>query len=479
MLNGLHCINQRNILSNEHQKMSESEAKSVNPIAFILQTIGPTIVIIVVDILLYPFTRYVVNRFNRRINLHLFTIFGTFLIIFMFHAEAIIPTVMGVIGYFLLELNPIIPIVYAFIFSSAIHIYCMLKVTKGWQWMVDGITMIIFQKIMMTSLDLYHGRKLKQGLKVRPIHSRVALEKKMSLEEWISYIFTPYGSASGPVYCYKVHDYILTIGEKPKLSDESISHKTAFKKFISLPFWILFSFFALKITPISFYKKPFFVNSNVVVRLLLMLVCTFFHTVRYFTAWVSVEAGIYETGVAESGLCDFDDISNLTIFDVLMSKSVGVWLQKWNHSAHIFWKNYFLYPLLDSGVKYSIANPSVFVASALWHGFHPVYYMLLPEMLASTTADRIIHSLFGDTDNFSLPMKVLNTFWVWLSMFDTTASWWYRTYDSYFFVKKSNDYLGTILVFLVFIIFEVLSIFKKPLPKNTKKEESKTKDKSE
>lgn len=451
--------------------MSEAEGKGLNPVAFIIHTIGPTIVIIVIDILLYPFSRYFIKRFNRSTNLHIFTIFGSFLVAFMFRMEAIIPVLMGVISYFLLELNPIIPSVFAFLFSSAVHIYCMLKVTKGWQWMVDGITMIIFQKIMMTSIDLYHGRKLKQGQKVRPIHSRVALEKKMSLEEWISYIFTPFGSASGPVYCYKVHDFILSVGERPAISDDSVSHKSALKKFISLPFWVLFTFFALKITPISFYKKDFFVNSNVVVRLLLMLVCTFFHTVRYFTAWVSVEAGIYETGVAESGLCDFDDISNLTIFEVLMSESVGVWLQKWNHSAHIFWKNYFLYPLLDNGVKYSIANPLVFVGSALWHGFYPVYYLVLPEMLAATTADRLIHSLFGSTSGFALPFKLLNTFWIWLSMFDTTASWWYRTYDSFFFVKKSNNYLGTIIVFSVFAVLKIISLFKKPIPKKPKAQE--------
>ncbi|KAH0795539.1 MBOAT family protein [Histomonas meleagridis] len=441
-------------------------------LAALVQTFGSMLINVVADVLLYPISRYLLPKLSRNANLWFHAIFGVSLAIAMFGVEFLIPLAMAISTYFMLELNPIITIIYSFIFSSGANIYCMVNIAKGWKWMVNSCTLIMFQKIMSTTLDLYHGRKLKKGEKLRPFHERVALDKKMNLIEWISYVFTPFGATSGPHFNYKIHEYILETGTRPHVSDDSISHSYAKKRFYSIPLWVILTIVAMKITPISFYSKPFYVNSPVVIRLLLTIFCTFFHTIRYFVAWQSVEAGIYETGAGESGLCEIDDISNLTVFDVLASDTVATWLQRWNHSAHIFWKRYLLYPLLDHGCPYWVANPTVFAVSAMWHGFNPVYYLLLPEMVASQKADSLIHQMFGDVANNSpLPIRIIYRFWIWMSMFNATSTWWYRTADAFFFVRKSNGYLGTIITFSNCIIMYILSLVIKP--KNKKEDEKK------
>ncbi|OHT13908.1 MBOAT family protein [Tritrichomonas foetus] len=433
---------------------------------FVIAAIGPTVVVIIADLLLYPFARYILPKLNYKQNVWTQFIVGFSLALFIFKKQIITPIIMALVTYFILDWNPFFTISVAFIFSSAVHIYCMVTITTGWQWMVNSITMIMFQKVWMTTVNIFYGRKIEKGEKVRPIFEKSALKEKPPLLEWMTYVFSPFGSTSGPNSCYKIQEFTFGVGERPRISDDSKSHKAARKRFYMTFFWLVVSFISIKYANIEFYKRPIYVNANYIGKLLLMMVCTLLHTVKYFSAWQSVEAGLYETGAGESGITEFDDISNLTIFDVLMSDSVGIWLQRWNHSAHIFWKNYLLYPLLDLGVKYSLANPLIFVFSALWHGFHPVYYMLLPEMLAATTADQLINGMFPNLiKNGNFVVVLIYRFWIWMSMLVTTSTWWYRSADAFFFVRKSQDYFGTILIFIVFAVVKVTSLFIKVKPR--------------
>lgn len=447
---------------------------------FIIQAIGPTVVVIFMNLLLYPFSRYILPRLTYSQNVIIEFIVGFSLTIWIFKVQTVIPVIMAVLSYIILDWNPFFTIAASFIFSSAIHIYCMVTISRGWQWMVNSITMIMFQKIWMTTLNVYYGKKVKAGEKVRPQLAIPALDAKPPFFEWFTYLFTPFGAFSGPVTCYKIQEYIFKAGERPRISDDSESHKAARKRFYMTFFWIIFSYISLKYAKIEFYSKPFYVNSSLPIKVILMMVCAFLHTIKYFSAWQPVEAGLYETGCAESGLCNFLDISNLTIIDVLMSDSNGIWLQRWNHSAHVFWKNYLLYPLLDLKVPYWIAHNLIFVFSALWHGFYPVYYMLLPEMLMATTADQLINGMFPDLlTKGNIFVRILYRFWIWMSMLVPTSTWWYRTADAFIFVRQSQKYFGSFLILLVLILAKITSFFVKVKPRKRKvaQNETETKEK--
>lgn len=448
---------------------------------FIVTYIGPTVVVILADLFLYPFSRYILPRLKYKQNVWVQFIIGFSLSLFIFKSQTIIPVVMAFVQYFLLDKNPLYEIIVSFLFSSAIHIYCMVTISKGWQWMVNSITMIMFEKGWMTAVNIYYGQKIKRGEKVRPALLQTSLEKKPPLLEWFTYCFTPFGAFSGPITCYKIQEYTFGVGERPRISDDSRSHKEAQKKFYLTPLLIVLSYLSMKYANIEFYSRPIYVNAPLILKVPLLVFCALLHTIKYYSAWHSVEAGIYETGAAESGIGQFDDISNLTVWEVLMSDSNGIWLQRWNHTAHLFWKHYLLYPLLDKGVKYQIANYSTFIGSALWHGFYPVYYMLLPEMLAASTADRLINGMFPNIlTKGNLFVRILYRFWIWMSMMVPTSTWWYRSADAFIFVRKSQHFLGPILIFAVLIIAKVLTIFipikskprRVPVPADKPKEDS-------
>lgn len=470
--------------------MSSVALDFTKKLLFIVTYIGPTVVVICADLFLYPFSRYILPHLKYKQNVWIQFIIGFSLSVFIFKYQTIIPIVMSLVQYFLLELNPLYEIIVSFLFSSAVHIYCMVTISKGWQWMVNSITMIMFQKGWMTAVDIYYGKKIKKGDKVRPALYKTSLQGKPSLLEWLTYCFTPFGGFSGPITCFKVQQYMFGVGERPKISDDSRSHKEARKKFYLTFLLIILSYISMKYANIAFYSRPIYVNAPLPLKVVLMVFCGLLHTIKYYSAWHSVEAGIYETGVAEAGIGEFYDISNLTIWDVLMSESNGVWLQRWNHAAHLFWKHYLLYPLLDKGVPYQIANYSTFLGSALWHGFYPVYYMLLPEILAASTADRLINGMFPNILSSNIFVRIIYRFWIWMSMMVPTSTWWYRSADAFIFCRKSQKFLGPILIFVILIIAKIMTFFipikKKPRripnqnpPKEEPKEEEKEKQKED
>ena len=470
--------------------MSSGVFEITKKLIFIVTYIGPTVVVICADLFLYPFSRYILPHLKYKQNVWIQFIIGFSLSIFIFRYQTIIPIVMAFVQYFLLDLNPLYEIIVSFLFSSAVHIYCMVTISKGWQWMVNSITMIMFQKGWMTAVDIYYGKKMKNDEKIRPALKQTSLPGKPPLLEWLTYCFTPFGAFSGPITCFKVQQYTFGVGERPRISDDSKSHKEARRKFYLTFLLIVLSYISMKYGNISFYYSPLYLNAPLPLKVVLMVFCGLLHTIKYYSAWHSVEAGVYETGVAEAGIVAFDGVSNLTVWEVLMSDSNGIWLQRWNHSAHLFWKHYLLYPLLDKGVKYSYANYSTFIGSALWHGFYPVYYMLLPEMLAASTADRLINGMFPDIlTKGNIFVRIIYRFWIWMSMMVPTSTWWYRSAEAFIYCRKSQKFLGPILIFVVLIVAKILTFFipikskprKVPNPSNPPKEpkEEAPKDKEE
>jgi hypothetical protein len=129
------------------------------------------------------------------------------------------------------------------------------------------------------------------------------------------------------------------------------------------------------------------------------------------------------------------------------------------------------YPLKDAGVPYFIAHNSTFVGSALWHGFEPVYFLMLPEMIAAVFADELLLKYFP-VDKMSRLGRVMYGAWIVGSMYTATSTFWYRTYYAFFFVRNSHCWSGTIMIFTVLIVMGAYSlIVGKPRSARSKKEE--------
>ncbi|KAH0791972.1 MBOAT family protein [Histomonas meleagridis] len=340
--------------------------------------------------------------------------------------------------------------------NTAVNLYQKLKACESWDFEVTAIVMILFNRIVITTFNLYDGRQIKEGKTIkREFAKRLALEKKPSLIDWFAYCLTPMGGNSGPAFEFKIFDYILTVGNRPKISANSKSRKYSIERFFSSIFWSIFNLLFMSKFQISFYSQPWFLRQNVFIRFLLSIICTIGQLCRYYPAWHPVESAIYETGVCETPLVeDFYDCSNMGLIQLLKTPSVGAWLQVWNHTSHIFFKRYLFYQLKDNGFSYTFSHHSVFVVSALWHGFDPVYLMLLPEVVSSSVADQLIQKYFQPNSSSKISFALYH-FWKIASMSNATSTFWYRTFDSFFFVRKSIGYLGTIMSFSMFIIMNV------------------------
>lgn len=442
-----------------------------------LLDIGVVAFLVVMNAALWPISSFILPKIkSKTAQVYFHLIYGVFLSVVLFKQQIIYPIAFAVISYFVIDKGPVIGCSFALFFNTLTNLIYKLQDTNTWEFEVTCMTMIQFQRICSTSFNIAHG---KQETFKRPFYKPFAMKQKPSFLFWFAYLFTPIGAFSGPTFEYNLFDYILDCGNRPKIASNSRSRKMAIRRWLEGILFSVFNVLFMSSVGIGFYSQPFFLKSPTFVRLLLMLVCTCGQACRYFPAWSTIEASIYELGLGESELInDFYDVSNMSIFDLLASNSVGIWLQRWNHSSHIFFKRYLFYPLYDNNYGYAIAHHSVFIASALWHGFEPVYFLVLPEMICSTIADDLILQ-YLPYEKMPIWLKPIYHFWIILCMFNTTSTWWYRTYDSFFFVRRSVKYLGTIIIFTVFIIMFALSLIKPPKKRPRKKKEVKVEENTE
>lgn len=438
--------------------------------------IGPVFWLCMITISLMPLYRWVLPKIHSKLVHELFHIlFGLFLTWILYRTDFLISLGVIVFTYFILDKNPYVVAFVAMGINLGVNFYQKMKDSGAWDFEITAIVMILFNRIVETSFNLYYGRMIKEGKTIkRAFNKKFALLKKPTFLEWCAYCLTPMGGNSGPIFEFKVFEYILTVGERPKISPDSKSRKQANLRFFTGIFWSIFNIIFINKVQISFYSQPWFTRQNVFVRFLLSMACTIGQICRYFPAWHPVEAGIYETGVCETALVDdFYDCSNMGLIQLLTTPSVGSWLQTWNHTSHIFFKRYLFYPLLDGGYGYSFAHHFVFVVSALWHGFEPVYLMCLPELIASSVADQLINKYFPSSSR-GLLGNIFYHFFKATSMLNSISTFWYYTVDAFFFVRKSNGFIGTIMTFGVFIFMIIYSHIVKAPQSKPKEEEDKT-----
>ena len=393
-------------------------------------------------------------------------ILGVLFLFWLFDIDAFIAIGMAIITYFALDLPVGFCTIFALILNSLVQLKVIFFTRPGWSLEVAGCTMMIFQKVIATSNNLQAGKEIKNRLRPkREFNRRLAILEKPSLIRWLSYCLSFFGASCGPSYEYKIYEYTLSIGSRPPLDPNSKSAKVALRKYLSSFLSILSAGYILPLAKISFYQSEFYLNRSLPVRILLIFLLTILQFSRYLPAWHAVEAASYQFGIAESDLLlNFDDISNKELLVRIFSRSAGQWSQEWNHSTHLNLKRYIFYPLYDNGYGYFLAHNSVYIVSALWHGFHPVLYLGLPEMLFSTLADTIFLKHFPQSPNDPIWRKIIDVAWMWFAMLGPTCTWCYRTYSSFILVRNTVYWIPPLINVLAFVVAEIVQMVHKAPP---------------
>lgn len=450
----------------------------IEGLKFIWTNFGILAILFFTDLSLWPQARYLLPKIKSRTVASIYHIVtGLVFCAVLFEKQLFLAIGMVVTIWLTLGLPIYISIPVACAWNTIVHLYLIIFMGGQWKFEISCITMIVFHKALGTIFNLYHGKKLAKGEKIkRKFHEDMALKERPSFLDWCAFCFTPFGGNSGPAIEFKLFEFILEAGNREHIKDDSKDRSLARGRWIESIVMALINLFFMPYCKFSVYTSEWFSNLPIFVKPFMTLLITLGNITRYLCAWLNVDAAYYELGLGSCGIATYDDVTNGTIPKLLTSKTVGRWIQDWNHSAHLFWKKYLFYPLLDAGVPYVIAHNAVFAASALWHGFHPVFYMVLPEMLMATNADLIFDRQFPITDETPFWKTIPRRFWTITTMLNAISPWWYRSASAVITIKRANHW---ILPIYEFVVWSLATVYDKLHPVKRQKKAPAEKPKAE
>ena len=427
----------------------------------ILKNLSTVELYMFISAFLYPMARFVFPHIKSKyINALIHIIYGNILSFALFGIkDSLIMVAFIIISYFLLFLPPWIAGFIGFSMTMATHVYIVLQ---GVSWALDitGLSMVCFQKVFSLAWNLYDGKRLQEKKEVRKRASQLAVFERPNIFIYYAYLITPYGGFTNPFIEFKVFDYMLNIGNRkePLTSEDKY---LALKRFIEA--YLLSGFVAVTMKYMVWenYESQWYLNLNIVLKCFAIAALTAFSVTRYYCSWWVVESGYYAFGLASSNLYDNVkyEISNLSLLEVLDSRSCQDWMRRWNHTTHLFFKNYLYARLMAQGFSSAFGNFAVFFVSMAWHGCRPVYFLLLPESFLIMEADRVFCRKFPAKNIFWI---LIHDIFVCTTMLYCTSTWFYPWVHNFIYVRKSVYYLPTVFSILMFFALKFVKTPKKP-----------------
>jgi hypothetical protein len=404
----------------------------------------PTEVLLFLFILpLYPLTRFVLPHLkSRRAMLYFNLAYGLCLNLLLFRWRTLFAIVTAVIGYLAVEWTPLYTMFLMYGLNTATHLWHFLHVERAWTMEVTGSCMMILQRVVSLCYNIDDGRR-----KCR--HERFAtfsVATAPSALEFFAYVFSPFGAITGPFLEFRCFDFLCGIPTRAPIAADSPDRRRANLYFIgSITHAAVATMFGKYFTYENSYGSSFYLSSPRVVRMFLMTAISLYYGAKYYVMWYAVQAALLECGLNASRFAQEEDFSNVSVLYFLGSKTIGDWLQRWNHSAHLFLKNYLYIRFLDVGGNKTVGKLLVFVCSALWHGFKPPYYLVLIEMIYFSFGDLILLKRWPIAQDEPLWKEMLRHLYVMVSMFSAASAWWFGTWEAFRDIHASH-YWGPALI---------------------------------
>lgn len=293
-------------------------------------------------------------------------------------------------------------LLFSMIYLSAVHIYQLFVEDAN---SVDIIAplMVQTQKLSSLAFNINDGVKMSLGLPVlREYHKLSALDRRPRLLQLGGYLFCFHNCMVGPSMFFA--DYVRFIEGReserltdPVLQQRFLEHKDEIRLSRS-EVWkqvkLLVIHTLLTVWAFSNFKSENFISEEFVRRnffqkyIFLSIACFAFRQKFYF-AWTlscvaNLAAGFGFSGFDSQGFPEYGFATNIHFLPIELGTSTKTILDSWN-TATTRWLRECIY----DRVPKSYAVWSVFVASAVWHGFHPGYYLAFVSAALITVAGRI------------------------------------------------------------------------------------------
>lgn len=423
----------------------------------IIEKIGDTAPFFVSLATIYPISRFILPKIKRKTSI-LFHIFWGLPIALLCSGKSL-PIALGyiILAYFLLDLSPKQCGIINYCLNVALQAYGYFF-TRGWSLDLTVLTMVVCQKTISLCFNIADGTQNQEEIRKR--FAQVSVQKKPSFLEFAAYCLTPIGSFTNPFIEYKIFDFVLDRGERPEPTSDIDRHNANFKFFGSF-LWVFETLLVMKFVSYDWYYSDWYLNLNFLIRSLVVIVSSFLLVCRYFCVWWMVEAGLSEVGAFSSKIVPDDEASNLSFWKILQSGTIQNWMRNWNHTTHLFWKNYLMVRLLINKISPLLANRAVFIASCGWHGVRPVYFLMVPEMFLALQADASLDKAYPYQDIRSPVLRFIRKFWVAYEMLYTVSTWFYPSSSEFFYLRKTVYFFPSIISALVLIFSNIVLLKKK------------------
>jgi hypothetical protein len=374
---------------------------------------------------------------------------GVSFALILFQSKIVILLIAIVVGYFAISLPPLYAAIVVFTMNSIAHLMFQLY-NASWAMDVSGNLMCLVQRVISLSYNLEDGRQKSAGVKLkRKRWDDVALLEKPSFLEFFAYTITPFSSFGNPFIEFKLFSYALDCGFRPPLSEEDRTF--AFNKYIWSFFHAILQLFALNWTDESIYTAGFYANSSLPVKIFLMMVFSHLQLGRYIPSWYALEASLVALGLYSNDIIPGEECLNLDYTYVMSAPNCHEWMRRWNHTSHLFWKNYAYTRMLEIGVSMNLADAAVKLLSATWHGFRFPYYWMVPEALLIGHADSALADAFPLEIN-ATPWKTgLYHVWTLLEMTYCCCTFYYPSTRAYVEVRTTFYWTPIAMAFVVWV----------------------------
>lgn len=353
-------------------------------------------------------------------------IVGIFLGYFAFGIQIIHLFGLPFICYLLLRLlNPKIvqrwTMVVAISYLSCIHLHRLFYSGVVYALDVTGPLMVMTQKITSLAFCVHDGFA-KDNDDLTPSQKRYAVKKFPTVLDYFSYIFHFQTLMAGPTVFYTDYmDFINGTNFLKSRTTQAVDNSNgddyikpnpfypATKKItISIIFAVLFSVLNF---PIEYAKDEEFLRRGVIYQMAYLYISTTAVRLKYYHAWLLADAinnisGLGFNGYTSTGEQKWDMITNVDVLGFELGLSLRDCIQSWNILTNS-WLRMVVYERVskDKGVFLT------FALSAVWHGFHPGYYITFASgalfTVASRTVRKYVRPLFQTSSNMSKFYDVL------------------------------------------------------------------------
>ncbi|KAM3588536.1 Lysophospholipid acyltransferase [Umbelopsis sp. WA50703] len=240
--------------------------------------------------------------------------------------------------------------------------------------------MVLLIKLSSFAFNVFDANQPDE--KLTEYNKAMAVRQFPSIIEYFGWVMFFGGFIAGPANEFMDYKRFVTMevfkDENGKIVRPSATKATLNLFIQGVAFMIILALFAPKF---SFFAclEPTFNELPFWQRFLFVQAAAFFARVKYYAVWLLAEGacvlcGLGFNGYDQNGRAKWNRVSNIRPWTYETAESVKVLLENWNMRTNVWLKNY-VYLRVSKKTPGFGATLMTFATSALWHGFHPGYYM--------------------------------------------------------------------------------------------------------